>query len=207
MMGELKRSLKLLKYEKNVRSSLVVAAVFLALGIFIILCAKTPFMGGFYIFMTQLLVVGTVPPLLQSSMILSAPCRRFLETWLLDLLQLVGVLVCYGIVVLLVVIQTSANPELAYQYRMELVLLGATVAAMVVYMGIFHKMLVLGTVLFIVTFFLCFSESIHIAIPETMGQSVGIGFLLILAGLLAAAVLRRMLYRKPLTKGAFVTNL
>lgn len=201
MIRDLRRSFKLLKYEKGMLYSLVALVMFLALGLFFILYLKTIFLGGFYLFMSQMLI-PSVYGLLQSSMILSSPHRSFLETWLPDILQLGGAVICYGIIVLISVMQIYANPGLSDQYKMEIVMFGVTAATMIIYIGTSHKMFIPGIVLFAVTFIMSFYEVIDIQVPKSMGISVLVSFMFILAGCMAAAVLRRFFYRKPVKKRA-----
>ncbi|MGN0153902.1 MAG: hypothetical protein ACI4A3_05585 [Lachnospiraceae bacterium] len=202
--------MRLVKYGYNLKSSIACAVIFFGVGILFCVVEIDMFaMGGLYIVLGPLMLVQIIYTGLMAGMALSSPRRRFIEIQLQDGLQiLVGVL-GYLLVVLIAAIkvyQGHSTLELSKVYGQMVLYTGIMTGVLLVYMGIVYKYFLVSLILFMGGFSFVYTglwgEMIKITHSVNMISGTLLGLLFVLIGEVLSAVMRRILYKKPLNKYA-----
>lgn len=215
MITEWKRCAKLIKYGYNLKSSVAAAAIFFVLGI--VMCVLSPdemfSLGGMYIVLGPMLLIQCVYTSLSAGISMSSPRRRFIETWFHDGLQLLIGLAGYALVILIAVIQIShghSGAEERAALGQAILYTGMLTGVLMIYMGIVYKTFLLSVLLFLVAFVSLMAE-----VPDkifgfmqsvTVAKGILWGLAAIAIGAVISGLLRRMLYKKPLSKFSIRTN-
>ncbi len=149
--------------------------------------------------------------LLASGLVASSPKKRLLETWMPDILQMVIGVTAYLLLVAFAVWGQNQSSNGAGDYASSLIYVAILEGILWVYYGIVYKSFWLSTIAFAITYFLTvtngFADGWFSKLSVGMAGASLLGLLFIFLGNLLSAVLRRALYRKPLSKYAMGRNL
>lgn len=214
MINELKKQIKLLKYGFNLKSSIVTAVIFFLIGIFLsvyLMDSVSFLMGGLYVVLAPAMALQVKQSLLVSGLVASSPKKRSLETWMTDILQMVIGVTTYLLLVAFAVWEQNLSANGAGDYAKSLIYIGILEGILWVYYGIVYKSFWLSTIAFAITYFLAmtngFADGWFSKLSVGMAGAPLLGLLFVFLGNFLSAVLRRALYRKPLTKYAMGINL
>lgn len=210
MMKELKRNLKLMKYGYGVKMNVVCMVILLLCGSVELLFANGDawVLGSYFLTMAPVFLIQLIIFMLPCGMVGSSPNRRFIETKLIDVMQFVIAMGSYLISISVALVHIHNHPELKGDYAKAILSMGLLTAILIIYFTTSYKLMLISTVLFAIAIMGAFN-GFHIA-ERLMGKifsfelnnAIVISFLFVLAGLMLSAVLRRLLYRKSISKAA-----
>lgn len=202
MMSNWKIGFKLIRYAYQVKLNIVCAASFFILGIismcigdafFIVLGALWSLLG--LLFLNQLLFY-----LEYAGMIASSPKRTALSFSAQDVVVVVGSILVYVIIV--VIEEMKAHIFLRTDEPYSLFIAFLMMFWILLYIGIAYRLFILATILFC-----CasgFSPMVGLIWPQIASLQTAevyvIGFVLVLVGIVLNCIIRRVLYRMPLSK-------
>lgn len=212
MIKSFRTQIKLLKYGSNIKSSIAAAALFFLLGLFfLIMDSEGIVIGSLYIFASLLMLLQVYNTLLSIGMVTASPKRRMLETWLNDILGLLTG-ICYYIFLLIIAVikMNLEDGAMEQQYGTAFLFAGMMGGWILVYCGMAWKSFLISVIIFSGGFFVIFSEFSN-AIEEGISINPGIGALLgilaVVLGAVIAGIIRRVLYKIPISKYAVGANL
>lgn len=216
MIKNFRKQIKIIKYGGDKKSSIAAAALFFLLGILFLIMMDSEglVMGSLYIFAGLLMLLQVYNTLLSIGMVTASPKRRMLETWLIDIL---GVLtgICYYIFLLIVgVIKMYVSHEaeaVKQQYGTAFLFAGILGGWVLVYCGMAWKSFLISVIVFSGGFFVI-SSKFSAIINDTanlvnLGNGAILGFLAIVLGAVVGGIVRRLLYKRPMSKYAMGVNL
>ena len=204
MMDEMKRGLKLIKYANGFKVTAVITILFCLIAIVIsFVDLQFIVIASVEIFMSIIMFAQMEYSLLATGICASSPRKRNLETWLPDLSGLV--LGIAGYLVILVIIMVNyfyASEEVKQICGAGILFSGMMGGITLVYGSLVYKNNIIAFIVFFSGFYsllICFESGMSVSLTA----GVWGGFAFILVGVVAAGILRRLLYRKPLNKVAF----
>lgn len=205
MTDELKRQMKLIKYGRDFKLSIVVMILFVLLGIFaVVMDLGGIVQGSMEIFFGIVCLLQMEYGLMSAGLCASSPNRRVLEIWLPDLSGLVWGVLGYAVLFVFAMIEISSAPgddEIRQLCGRQLLFAGMMGAAVIIYGSMAYKSTLISLIIYILAFCaILFCSDMDIGVDLTVGALLGL--CMILAGVVLAGVLRRLLYRKPLNRSA-----
>ena len=204
MLGELKKSFRLLKYTYNFKSSIAGIIIFLVVGIPMVLVSwRGCFLGGMYLLIASYMPIQMLYSLLFGQMVAASPKKHFLEIHCVDVLMSSINMVVYTLVVLVIKEIHGDNGE-----NMEalgtVIPFAMLVVTVSIYYGACYKYMMAGTILFAITYVIVYGLSLGEVSQRLVerfslnyGSAYLIGMVLILIGSGISARMRRSLYKKP----------
>lgn len=207
MTTDLKTAFKLLKYTFHLKTNCVSAIIITILGILFLIAAPdtTLFMlGGFYLALGPLCILQMQFTLLYSNLGKSSPKARMLEISSIDTLSAIIILICYTFVVIYITIRHGSAPAefpITYLFTM-----GIMYATLLIYFSLSYKTFIFGILLLIICTISVFSVSIFIIelgiVELHLNTFTGylLGYGCVFMGLLLSGLLRRLVYKRPLSK-------
>ena len=207
MTTDLKTVFRLLKYTFQLKTNCVSAIIITILGFLFLLAAPdtTLFMlGGFYFALGPLCILQMQFTLLYSNLGKSSPKARMLEISSIDTLSAISILICYTFIAIYITIRHSSAPTefpIAYLFTT-----GLMYAALLIYFSLAYKTYIFGIIFLIICTISVFSVSLFIIelgilelhLNTFTGYLLGYGCVFI--GLLLSGLLRRLVYKRPLSK-------
>lgn len=217
MIKNFRKQIKIIKYGGDKKSSIAAAALFFLLGILFLIMMDSEglVMGSLYIFAGLLMLLQVYNTLLSIGMVTASPKRRMLETWLIDILGLLTG-ICYYIFLLIVgVIKIYLSHEaeaVKQQYGIAFLFAGILGGWVLIYCGMAWKSFLISVIVFSGGFFVISSKFSAIIENDkvmlvNLGTGAMLGFLAIVLGAVVAGIIRRLLYKKPMSKYAMGANL
>lgn len=211
MMGKWKSCFKLLKYSENLKRSIWVAAIVLLLGLGLFVGVVK--LDIYFAIVPALLILLSFTMLIQlkenfiySAMVCAFPKRRFFDTLFSDVLLIsagVATYLIYGVVVFLFV----KNVKVEEFYAANVLWVSSLcIAVFMVFLSTYLKYYWPSLIM---TWFLYMLFQEHLDNLEDAGEtlirvSTSVGFWMglgvVLAGGVISVVIRRLLYKKPLSK-------
>lgn len=212
MIKSFRTQIKLLKYGSSIKSSIATAVLFWLLGIaFLVMDSNAFILGGLYMLAGLLMLLQIHNTLLGIGMVTASPKRRMLETWMIDILSLLMGICYYIFLVIVEMIKMHlAAGDMKQQYGTALVFAGIMGGWILVYCGLAWKSFLISMVVFTGGFFLIFikfDEAINEGMSINLGTGVLLGFLAVVLGAAVAGIIRRIFYKKPISKYAMGANL
>ncbi len=212
MIKSFRTQIKLLKYGSNIKSSIAAAALFFLLGLFfLIMDSEGLVISSLYIFASLLMLLQVYNTLLSIGMVTASPKRRMLETWLNDILGLLTG-ICYYIFLLIIAVikMNLEDGAMEQQYGTAFLFSGMMGGWILVYCGMAWKSFLISVIVFSGGFFVIFSgfsNAIEEGISINPGIGALLGFLAVVLGAVIAGIIRRVLYKIPISKYAVGANL
>ena len=207
MMKDIKNCIRLLKYGYQVKSNLVAAIIFLMLGVLYAFIGyeQLPFCV-IYIFLAVSMVSQVMTTYLYSGFAAASPARKKIEFRYVDILNVI--LGIPGAIFCLLVAFCMEPAEMEYtSVETLLVIGGLAIILMYVYTSMVFKRMLVGTILFMVSFMVLmmgaggFLERLLMPVLEGKRALAVVIFLVeFVIGLVLSSVIRRLLYRKSLSK-------
>lgn len=215
MMRELKVSLKMLRYAYGVKSSVAFSVLFLILGLAMSFTPKN--IGNIWLGSYMVMVVVMWPiqmhySLGASNMVLASPMRKSLQTKAAVLLNALFFFLAYMLILLVKLVQITADMHGANEIQMELLLDAVLIICIMVFNGVSYKLFVISTVLFIGVM-ICISgvatilQYGQITVQVPVWAAVLSGFAAIIVGGLLQYGLTLLLDKYPISKNAQVAGL
>lgn len=212
MIAEFKKHMKLMKYGYNFKPGIIGAAVLMLGGICLYLTGMFSLMSSIYIIFGLTSLLSIEETLLISGLVASSPKKRGLEIWGQDILQLVLATFGFLLIIFLDWIQRLINPELEGDGATNFIMIGLVIAMIQVYWAFINKSYLFGIIIGAAVYLLASIMVVNAYIAGYIEPSflnglirtdeikVVVGFFIVLAGCLIAGWIRRLLYKKPLSK-------
>lgn len=205
MMADLKKGFKLIRYGHGLVLSLVVVAFFLLIGIlFLFVGPEGMFLGTLYIWMAPMMFLQLEYSLLYAGTVLSSPRHRMLEIHLADVFTAISGVMGYLVILGAGAYWCAKAPEEA-EYCVKVMLAsGATLLFMLVYLGVAYKYFFVSMIAFVVGILVGGNSGVIVmeraGLSYTFTNAAWISLMCVIAGIVLSAVIRRVLYRKPISK-------
>lgn len=213
MIHEFRMQLKLIRYGSNLKSSIGAAVFFFLIGmLFLIMDTDFFVIGSIYIFFGPLMLLQVENTLLSCGSVTASPRRRILETWLPDILGFILGICCYVFLLIIAFIRVYFTmvalhyEEFPQQYGKALLFAGLMGGWILIYCGVAWKSFLISVVAFGSGFYVIlhiFNEAMVI----DLGFGALTGFLAVVLGAVFAGILRRLFYKKPISKYSMGANL
>ncbi len=215
MMNEMKKVCKLIQYGYNFKVSVGCGIVFVMLGVvFSILGSKMSsalhmqpaVLSTMYVFLGPLMALQVLYTLLFSEIVKSSPRNYTLEVLAPNLFATIMGVFSFIFSIISALIGMKVSPDLAENYYAVIMSSGIMLAGMILYFGVCYKYFVLGTIGFIVGFLVIYGGlsayifKYGVSFELTMVNSSLIGGGIVAAGIILSCVLRKLLYKKPISK-------
>ena len=206
MMSSLKRAFKLIKYGFQFKLNCVFAIAITLLSILLLILDDYSFpMSIFYFTLGPMFILQIQLSLLYSGVGRSSPLAHTIEVELADILSAVTGVATYVIYACYTLIRNLVAPK--EYYPVNLIMAGIVVGELLLYFSTAYKAFLLSIFLCIIGFMAVqpfqageyFYSLIVNKVPGAAG-SAAIGLLFTIIGVLLAGLLRRLLYRFPLSK-------
>ena len=212
MFKELKNAYKLIQYGLSVKKQILIASIFSLIGIALEIATKgTEPIGAFYfilsgLFLHQMILSSGVSTLIQSS-----PYKKKIQCTYPYIAVVPWTYVTFTIMVIITwVFSRSADPEKMYLYGKNMVYIGFLLLITMTYFGIVYKYFIAATIGMVlsmtvpVTFVNIISNK-NFPLLENFWLCVALAYILLTAGSVLSWALSNWLYKKPLSKLAFMS--
>lgn len=210
MIKSIKTGWMLMRYTWGLKGGIISSVLFLLAGLLMMLLPMMGIsgFGGSYL----VLVVGIWPAQLLwslsvSDLVQTSPQKKAFQTVVPTAFTAVTTFVCYTLAILIKLLQLRADPALRQDVIATCMILTVEVLLLMAYYGIAFKYYYLGTVLFLLSFFITFPA---VQVMSLLGVFDGIplwlaacsGFAAILVGTGIQYGLSCLVYKKELHKSA-----
>lgn len=210
MMKELKRNLKLMKYGYSVKTNIICMVIVLLCGSveLLIPSADSWVLGSYFLTMAPVFLMQLIIFMLPCGIVGSSPNRRFIETKMMDIVQFVIAMGSYLLSLSIALVQIHNQPESEAAYAKAILAAGFLTPLLIIYFTTSYKMMFVSTVLFVISITAAFNgfriaeRFMGMTFSFKLNTAIVMGFLFVLAGLVLSAVLRRLLYKKSISKAA-----
>lgn len=205
MMADLKRGFRLIRYGHGLVLNMVVAVLFLLIGIlFLFVGPEGMLMSTLYILMAPLMFMQMEYSLLYAGTVLASPRHRMLEIHMADVFTVISGVIGCAVILGAGAYWCTKEPEEA-EYCMKVMLAsGAMVLFMLVYLGVAYKYFFMSMVAFMVGILVGGNGEVFVlelsGIPYTFTNVALISLACIILGVVLSYIIRRLLYRKPISK-------
>lgn len=215
MMSEIKKIWKLAKYAYHFMFSAVFAVCFTIFGMFFSVSGammsketqlQPAMLGTLYILLSSSMLIQVTYSLLFSNVVKSSPKNYILEITAPNFYTSVIGVAAYIITIITALIGAKYSPDLAAGYSVVILNSGILIAVIVLYFGAAYKYFVASTIFFMIGFGLSFGGVnymfYHVGFPFelTILNTSLISAVIVIAGIVGSGILRKVLYRKPLSK-------
>lgn len=205
-MKELKMSVKMMKYGNNIKSNVGCGIIFFLLGIVFVTAEWGEtigiVLGSTYIFLSVMMMKQVAYSLHFVGLAASSPRKKYMEIYMLDVLDFISGIICYVILLMMAGIQNMLAAEQFEQCGNALVLAGLEGGLVLVYQAASMKSFLLSSVGYAIGFCAVLMNVDRVDFPFSMAGGAVAGFLFVILGVVAAGALRRLVYRKPLSRYA-----
>ena len=214
MMKDIKNCFKLLKYGYQIKTNIVCAVFFSLLGVAFSLIGHEAFaLSVVYFFLAIIFVVQSMYMAIYSDFVGASPKRRKVELRYIDILNVIGGIVASAATILTAFLTRGLSPE-GPSMETNLVIGGWMVIILYCYMCMSFKMMWVGMFIFIVSFFSVMNiagGAFTAACDGMLAGKTAFAVIVFLAevemGIVLGHVIRRILYRKSMSKWAMGAKL
>ncbi|MBQ5850259.1 MAG: hypothetical protein IIW54_05515 [Lachnospiraceae bacterium] len=213
MMKDIKQCFKLLKYGYQFKTSMGCACFFVLLGILFVMPSFGDFvMGTMYIYLGMMFATQPMYMMLFSECVQASPRREKIEIRYVDILNVVSGVVSSAVVIILALLMQHQDME-GISAEAVLVIGGIMVFLLYCYMSMAFKSMVVGSLLFvgllwvIGIFQAVFDASLSHVLGGNMLLAVVIFLLENVLGIVCGHGIRKLLYRKGMSKLAMGAKL
>lgn len=215
MMNEMKKVCKLIKYGYNFKMNMGFAILFTIFGvIFSVLGSmmssenhmQPAVLSTLYMLLGPIMVIQLLYTLLFCDIVKSSPKNYTLEVTAPNFFAAVIGILAYIFSIISAAIGIKVSPELAESYNTVIISSGLLIAVCLLYFGVCYKYFVLGTIGFMVGFIVVYGGvsaavfKINDSFPIATGNSIFIGAVIVAVGILTSSIIRKLLYKKPISK-------
>lgn len=160
MINDLRLGIKTLKYAHAVKSTLILGGLMMLMGIAVCilnLAVENSFPGGYFMMITTLFLLQLLYSVNMSNLVQASPVKKRLQTSVPAVMSTCCMLASYLLSVLTEGIIAYFRPErmdyICWQLLFTIVVMGV----IRLYVAICYKYFVVGTVIFVVIFCVCYS--------------------------------------------------
>ena len=211
MIKDFKLGIRLLKYGFGIRSNMVFAGVFLAVGIFFLLFIPVNGIWMIYMMGSAAYIVQILSSLHVTAIANSSPRRKNLYTRIPVLISLPFYLLLYGAGCLVEFWMLHIGRRQEQEVAQSMIIAGLVMVWFMIYIGGAFKYFVASVVMaFVLIMFLIFGGNILFAILDphiSIGVALLIGLAAVLLGAILQYLLTLLLYRHPASKAAQMRQL
>jgi hypothetical protein len=219
MMSQWKKSLKLIKYGYQFKTNMILSLIFLLFGILILVTENSQSvftgytLGALYVVLAQSLMLQLLKGVLSCGIAAAAPKRRYMEIQMEDKGHFLIGTFSYAIVLIILGIKVLVVPNHVGKLAVPVLYVAATIMLLIIYMGIAYKTFIVGTILFVACWIVIFdgcigkfgklmADRFGLQIEFSTPISIVLGLLLVWLGVVLSGLLRRALYKRPISKFA-----
>lgn len=214
MMKDIKNCFKLLKYGYQIKLNIVCAVLFFLMGIAFSVTGHEQFvLCVVYFFLAILFVVQSMYMAIYSDFVGASPKRSKVEFRYIDILNVTGGIVASAITILVAFLTDSQSSE-GPSVETNLIIGGWMVIVMYCYICMSFKAMLVGTILFFVTFFSlmnigggAFTAAFDDMLAGKTVFAVIVFLIEVAIGIVLGHGIRRLLYRKSMSKWAMGAKL
>lgn len=214
MMKDIKNCFKLLKYGYQIKLNIVCAVLFFLMGIAFSVTGHEQFvLCVVYFFLAILFVVQSMYMAIYSDFVGASPKRSKVELRYIDILNVTGGIVASAITILVAFLTDSQSSE-GPSVETNLIIGGWMVIVMYCYICMSFKAMLVGTILFFVTFFSlmnigggAFTAAFDDMLAGKTVFAVIVFLIEVAIGIVLGHGIRRLLYRKSMSKWAMGAKL
>ncbi len=214
MMRDIKNCFKLLKFGYQIKTNIVCAVLFFLIGILFSVVGHEGFvLCVVYYFLAILFVVQSMYMAIYSDFVGASPKRAKVEIRYIDILNVLGGIVASAATILTAFLTRGLSPE-GPSMETNLVIGGWMVIILYCYMCMSFKMMWVGMIIFIVSFFSVMNiagSAFTATFDRMLAGKTAFAVLVFLAevamGIVLGHVIRRLLYRKSMSKWAMGAKL
>lgn len=207
MMKDIRNCFKLMKYGYQIKSNIACTVLFFLMGIaFSIIGHEQYVLSIMYFFLSILFVVQSMYMALYSDFVGASPKRRKVELRYIDILNVIGGMVASATTIIMAFLTRTQSSEGA-SLETNLVIGGWMAIIMYCYMSMSFKMMWIGMILFFVTFLSvmniagsAFAATFDRALAGKTTFAVLVFILEVAIGIVLGHIIRRVLYRKSMSK-------
>ncbi|MBQ9140929.1 MAG: hypothetical protein IJX63_03945 [Lachnospiraceae bacterium] len=215
MLKDVKLGFKLLKYSYNFKTSMILTIIIFVLGLLLMMIEPDTFvLFGLYSFIGVLIIVQMSTSLLYAQMFSASPKKKKLELTFSNAVTTAGAVIWYLFLTVLSQVFSYFRPQLRGEYNVALIVIGIFMMICIIYYGACYKYFIVASIIFGITFGIVYSigrTRLTIILMEQIGAdfavSFTIGLVIILISSGIACVMRRLLYKKPLSPNGMGANL
>ena len=215
MMNEMKRVCKLITYGYNFKVNIGFGILFMLFGVLFSVFGsmmsssnhmQPAVLSTIYMFIGPIMVVQILYTLLFSKIAKSSPLNYTLEVTAPNFFATLVGIFSYLFSVVGALIGMKVSPDLTENYYAVIISSGILLAIMLLYFGVCYKYFVLGTIAFTVGFFViygglsAFIFKYGVSSELNFVNSCLISGILVAVGIILSCVLRKLLYKKPISK-------
>lgn len=214
MMKDIKNCFKLLKYGYQIKTNIVCAVFFFLLGVAFSVIGHEAFaFSVVYFFLAILFVIQSMYMGLYSDFIGASPKRRKVELRYIDILNVMGGIIASAATIITAFLTRNLSQE-GPSMETNLVIGGWMVIILYCYMCMSFKMMWVGMLIFLVSFFSVMNiagDAFTAACDGVLAGKTAFAVIVFLAevaiGIVLGHVIRRILYRKSMSRWAMGAKL
>ncbi len=213
-MRDIKNCFELLKYGYQIKTNMVCAVLFFLLGIAFSVIGHEQFaLSVVYFFLAILFVVQSMYMALYSDVVGASPKRRKVELRYIDILNVIGGIVASAATIITAFLTRNLSLE-GPSMETNLVIGGWMVIILYCYMCMSFKMMWVGMLFFLVSFFSvmnieggAFTAAFDVVLAGKSALAVIIFLIEVAIGIVLGHGIRRLLYRKSMSRWAMGAKL
>lgn len=198
---------KLIRYGLNFRLQLSMGLFFLIVGLLVeILTKGASFIGGFYMILSLLCSFQCIISTDVSTLVQSSPYKRKIQVVFPYLFTMPLILLAFTLVVVLRLYFVHLDPETYIQHTNGILVLGGVLGLTILYFGFAYKYFVASSIVFAC---ICcsvvglFSHPAE-ALCQSLPLAIAVSYLMILVSSLLSYLFSSLLYRRNLSRTAFM---
>ena len=214
MIGDIKNCFKLLKYGYQIKTNMVCAVLFFLMGIAFSIIGHEQFaLSVVYFFLAILFVVQSMYMAIYSDFVGASPKRRKVELRYIDILNVMGGIVASTTTIIVAFLTRNLSSE-GPSMETNLVIGGWMAIILYCYMCMSFKIMWVGMLIFFVSFFSvmniaggAFAAAFDTILAGKTAFAVIVFFVEVAIGIMLGHGIRRLLYRKSMSKWAMGAKL
>lgn len=214
MMKDIKNCFKLLKYGYQIKTNMVCAVLFFLMGIAFSVIGHEQFaLSVVYFFLAILFVVQSMYMAIYSDFIGASPKRKKVELRYIDILNVMGGIIASATTIIVAFLTRNLSSE-GPSMETNLVIGGWMAIILYCYMCMSFKMMWAGMIIFLVSFFAtmniagsAFAAKFDQVLVGKTTFAVIVFLVEVAIGIVLGHVIRRILYRKSMSKWAMGAKL
>lgn len=202
MMTEVKKSLKLLKYTFQFKLNMVVAVLFVILGLFwLVNGPRGLYVATLYVYIGPCMLVQLTYNLLYANLVGASMVKRALDETFPNVVSLIGSLIAFTFAVIYMIIYSMGYPGDEMSGGNMLVVIGLILLVTIIYYSVAYKWFVVSTILFgfglATTLAFAMALLIYSDVEISLMQGSLIGFGIVVGANILGALIRKAVYKLP----------
>ncbi len=208
MMSELKKSWKLIKYGYQFKINIALGVLFILLGVVFMLTSSANnadigvLLGAVYLLLGPSMFAQTAQNMLFSQCVASSYQHRLLDGKFINIVMAVNCLLAYIVVMILLAINPFLQMGSFVNSGNVMISVAVTIALVMLCAGMAWKYFVVSTILVFISYFGCIIiHGLLLNVVPATNIFVGsiLGLVILAVGNLLSILVRKALYKKPLS--------